>query len=207
MNEGYSEVLHSIASSEPTPGGGSVAALALAHAHSLAIMVSRLTLSKEKWADGHEAAEYVISESLRDLEYALLLADMDAQAFDRVMDAYRLPRGDDDEKDTRSKTIRAATICAAEAPLDTATKALSLLSNLETLCVSCNSNALTDLASSAELSYTAVNIAAMNVRINLDYIEGEDVDILSSRIYTVVDESSTSVGRVRSMVKERLGWT
>ena len=206
MNEGYSEVLHSIASSEPTPGGGSVAALSLAHAHSLAIMVSRLTLSKEKWADGHEAAEYVISESLRDLEYALILADMDAQAFDRVMAAYRLPRGDDDEKITRSQAIRTATICAAEAPLDTATKALALLSNLETLCVSCNSNALTDLASSAELSYTAVNIAAMNVRINLDFIEGEDVDILSSRIHGVVDASSTSVEKVRSKVKERLGW-
>ena len=43
MNEGYKEVLRSIASSEPTPGGGSVAALALAHAHSLAMMVARLT--------------------------------------------------------------------------------------------------------------------------------------------------------------------
>lgn len=207
MNEGYSEVLHSIASSEPTPGGGSVAALSLAHAHSLAIMVSRLTLNKEKWADGHEAAEYVISESLRDLEYALLLADMDAQAFDQVMEAYRLPRGDDDEKDMRSQAIRIATICAAEAPLDTATKALELLSNLETLCVSCNSNTLTDLASSAELSYTAVNIAAMNVRINLDFIEGEDVNILFSRINGVVDASRTSVEKVRSKVKERLGWT
>ena len=54
MNEGYKEVLRSIASSEPTPGGGSVAALALAHAHSLAMMVARLTEGKKKWADGHE---------------------------------------------------------------------------------------------------------------------------------------------------------
>ena len=53
MNEGYKEVLRSIASSEPTPGGGSVAALALAHAHSLAMMVARLTEGKKKWADGH----------------------------------------------------------------------------------------------------------------------------------------------------------
>ena len=63
MNEGYEDVLQSIASSEPTPGGGSVAALSLAHAHSLAIMVARLTVGKEKWSDGHEAAESVISNS------------------------------------------------------------------------------------------------------------------------------------------------
>ena len=78
---------------------------------------------------------------------------------------------------------------------------------IPTLCVSCNSNALTDLASSAELSFTTVNIAAMNVRINLDFIEGEDVDILSSRINGVVDASRTSVEKVRSKVNERLGWT
>jgi formiminotetrahydrofolate cyclodeaminase len=47
MNDGYSQVLSSIASSDPTPGGGSVAALSLAHAQSLAIMVSRLTLGKQ----------------------------------------------------------------------------------------------------------------------------------------------------------------
>ena len=207
MNEGYSKVLHSISSSEPTPGGGSVAALSLAHAHSLAIMVSRLTLINEKWADGHEAAESVISESLVDLEYSLTLAELDARAFDQVMSAYRLPRGDEDEKVFRNKAIRDATICAAQTPLDTAIKALELLSNLETLCVSCNSNALTDLAASAELSWTAVNIAAMNVRINIDSIGGEDVDMISSRIDGVVDASRDSLKKVRLKVNERLGWT
>ena len=44
MNDGYLKILNSIASSSPTPGGGSVAALSLAHAHSLSAMVSRLTL-------------------------------------------------------------------------------------------------------------------------------------------------------------------
>ena len=56
MNEGYNEVLRSIGSSDPTPGGGSVAALSLAHAHSLAMMVARLTEGKDKWAEGHDVA-------------------------------------------------------------------------------------------------------------------------------------------------------
>ena len=206
MNEGYEEILQSIASSDPTPGGGSVAALSLAHAHSLAIMVSRLTVGKEKWADGHEAAESVISNSHTGLGVALLLADRDAEAFDNVMAAYRLPRDSEEEKENRKNSIRLATIGAAEAPLETAAEALELLSDIEALSSSCNSNALTDLASAAELSHTAVTIASMNVRINLDFIEGDDVEDLSSRIDEVVKESTGSLDRIRSNVSKRLGW-
>ncbi len=74
MNEGYSNVLESIASSDPTPGGGSVAALALAHAHALALMVSRLTSGRERWKEGHDAAEMVISSSETGMKHAQDLA-------------------------------------------------------------------------------------------------------------------------------------
>ena len=206
MNEGYKEVLRSIASSEPTPGGGSVAALALAHAHSLAMMVARLTEGKKKWADGHETAQSVISESQAGLAESLRLAEIDAEAFESVMAAYRLPRETEEEKEIRKKSIRDATIGAAEAPLATASSARRLLSSLERLCESCNENALTDLASSSELCLSAVKIAAMNVRINLDFIDGDDVDRLSSQIDKVVRQSTTSAEAIALKVNERLGW-
>ncbi|MBJ07520.1 MAG: hypothetical protein CMB60_00480 [Euryarchaeota archaeon] len=206
MNEGYKEVLRSIASSEPTPGGGSVAALALAHAHSLAMMVARLTEGKKKWADGHETAQSVISESQAGLAESLRLAEIDAEAFESVMSAYRLPRETEEEKEIRKKSIRDATIGAAEAPLATASSARRLLSSLERLCESCNENALTDLASSSELCLSAVKIAAMNVRINLDFIDGDDVDRLSSQIDKVVQQSTTSAEAIALKVNERLGW-
>ena len=206
MNEGYKEVLRSIASSEPTPGGGSVAALALAHAHSLAMMVARLTEGKKKWSDGHETAQSVISESQAGLAESLRLAEIDAEAFESVMSAYRLPRETEEEKEIRKKSIRDATIGAAEAPLATASSARRLLSSLERLCESCNENALTDLASSSELCLSAVKIAAMNVRINLDFIDGDDVDRLSSQIDKVVQQSTTSAEAIALKVNERLGW-
>ena len=190
MNEGYNEVLRSIGSSDPTPGGGSVAALSLAHAHSLAMMVARLTEGKDKWAEGHEVAKSVISESQVGLAEAMRLAEIDAEAFDTVMSAYRLPRETNEQKVERKKMIRDATIGAAEAPLATASSAMELLSNLEGLCVSCNANALTDLASASELSLSAVKIAAMNVRINLDFIEGDDVDRLASQIEKVIQKKT-----------------
>jgi formiminotetrahydrofolate cyclodeaminase len=199
MNEGYREVLSSIGSSEPTPGGGSVAALSLAHAHSLALMVARLTIGKEKWEEGHKAAQSVISKSQVGVEEAIRLAKIDAEAFDSVMSAYRLPRESEGQKEARKSIIRAATIGAASS-------ASELLSSLEIMCTSCNSNALTDLASASELALSAVNMAAMNVRINLDFIKGEDVERLASQINEVVLKSSTSADAIRLNVNERLGW-
>ena len=206
MNEGYEEVLRAIASSDPTPGGGSVAALSLAHAQSLAVMVARLTVGKEKWADGHKMADSIISKWGSKIAFAIGLAEKDSDAFDRVIEAYRLPRGDEMENELRKSSIREATMGAAQAPFETATEALDLLSDIEPFIHSCNSNALTDLASAAELSGSAVKIASMNVRINLDFIEGEDVDVLSKSLDVVVGESSTKLESIRSNVSERLGW-
>lgn len=206
MNDGYMDVLRSIASSEPTPGGGSVAALSLAHAHSLSLMVARLTLAKEKWVEGHDAAKATIELSEPALEEAILLAISDSEAFESVMSAYRLPKETEDEKKQRSEEIRNATIGAALAPLNTASSAQKLLSNLEKQSASCNPNALTDLASASEMALSAAKIASLNVRINLEYIEGEDVDLLTSKINTAVERCKKSANNVELMVNKRLDW-
>ena len=206
MNDGYMDVLRSIASSEPTPGGGSVAALSLAHAHSLSLMVARLTLAKEKWVEGHDAAKATIELSEPALEEAILLAISDSEAFESVMSAYRLPKETVDEKKQRSEEIRNATIGAALAPLNTASSAQKLLSNLEKQSASCNPNALTDLASASEMALSAAKIASLNVRINLEYIEGEDVDLLTSKINAAVERCKKSANNVELMVNKRLDW-
>ena len=206
MNEGYMDILRSIASSEPTPGGGSVAALSLAHAHSLSLMVARLTLANDKWADGHDAAKTSIELSETGLEESILLAISDSEAFESVMSAYRLPRATEIEKNQRSEEIRNATIGAALAPLNTASSAQKLLSNLEKQCASCNPNALTDLASASKLALSATKIASLNVRINLEYIQGEDVALLNSKIEKTVKAATKSANIVAQTVNERLEW-
>ena len=206
MNEGYMDILRSIASSEPTPGGGSVAALSLAHAHSLSLMVARLTLANDKWADGHDAAKTSIELSETGLEESILLAISDSEAFESVMSAYRLPKATEIEKKQRSEEIRNATIGAALAPLNTASSAQKLLSNLEKQCASCNPNALTDLASASEMALSAAKIASLNVRINLEYIQGEDVALLNSKIEKAVEGAIKSANNVALTVKQRLEW-
>ena len=206
MNEGYSQVLGAISSSSPTPGGGSVAALALAHAHSLALMVARLTLAREKWSEGHSAAEFVISFSEPGVEFALILAENDAQAFDDVMRAYRLPKGDDSEISVRKAAIRNATLGAAAVPEETASAAVKFLESIIDLAMFGNTNAMTDLAASAELANTATNIAAMNVKINLDSLEGEEAEEMAVRLDALLMSSNDFVESIRSIVSERLGW-
>ena len=206
MNEGYKEILSQISSSSPTPGGGSVAALVLAHAHSLALMVARLSKGRKISAAGVEAADAVILSSESGADRAIVLAEKDAEAFDAVMRAYRLPKGDESDVSARNGEIRNATWGAAAVPLETAFEACELLVSIQKLAEHGNLNALTDLAASAELANTAAQIAAMNVRINLYSIEGEDVENEAARIERLLATSNELVGMIRSIVSERLGW-
>ena len=206
MNDGYSDVLGNIASSEPTPGGGSVAALTLAHAHALALMVSRLTTGREKWKDGHNAAEIVISSSEKGMKLAQDLAWEDAAAFNRVMDAYRMPKDSDSEKEARKESIKSATIGAAMSPMAIVEESLSLIGSITELAKFGNSNALTDLFSSAELARTAAVIASLNVRINLDSVSKHDSEELSSRLSIFIDEVNSEYMTISDIISERLGW-
>ena len=206
MNEGYAEILSRIASSDPTPGGGSVAAMALAHAHALAVMVSRLTLGRDKWKDGHAAAEEIIANSEEGIEASIIMAQDDAESFDRVMMAYRLPRNNEDEIESRKASIRDATIGAANSPLKIANSSLQLLESIIDLAKFGNSNALTDLAASAELAKASFVIASMNVRINLDSIDGKECESISSRLSSLESDVNTRYSNLREIIDERLGW-
>ncbi len=205
MNDGYLDILNSIASSNPTPGGGSVAALSLAHAHSLATMVSHLTLKSDKWSDGHEIANHILQLSDKRIQNSISLADKDAEAFDAVMIAYRLPKAEDGS-DSRSEAIRKATIGAALAPLETINASLDLMNELLELSRNCNANALTDLAASAELAHSAAKIAELNVMINTQYINGDDVDMIDHDTKLAISECNELGLALRATYTERLGW-
>ena len=204
MNDGYVSVLNDISSDSPTPGGGTVAALTLAHANSLALMVARLTLAKEKWLDGHIVAEKIIRFSEQSQKISLALAKADADAFDKVMSAYRLPKSDGQEKEIRNEAILSATIGAANTPLSITKESFVLLSMLPDLARFGNSNAITDLASASELAYTAIYIASLNVKINVDSMNDEELN----KIQVVSDEflsnSKILIDDIRAIVAERM---
>ena len=207
MNKGYEDVLSSISSSNPTPGGGSVSALILSHAHSLATMVARLTSGRDKWSDGQVIAEEMISKSEESIETSLRLAKEDALAFDSVMNSYRLPKDTDELKETRKEAIFDSTINAASVPLEIMHEASNLLNDIINLAKFGNLNALTDLLGSAELAYSSSKIASLNVRINLDSINsGDQKEDLKAQVLELTLLTKERYEIINKIIMERLQW-
>lgn len=207
MNEGYRQIIDSISSPDPTPGGGSVSALVLSHAHSLALMVSRLTLGKEKWADGQSISKKIISSSSQGVESSLDLAKKDATAFDMVMDSYRLPKDTEALKETRKKSIQKSTIRAATVPLEIMRESTKLMETITDLARYGNSNALTDLLGAADLAKTSTTIASYNVRINLDDLDPcDEKTSITNELDKLERTNVESYKVIRNVILERLKW-
>ena len=207
MNEGYRQIIDSISSPDPTPGGGSVSALVLSHAHSLALMVSRLTLGKERWADGQSISKKIISSSSQGVESSLDLAKKDATAFDMVMDSYRLPKDTEALKETRKKSIQKSTIRAATVPLEIMRESTKLMETITDLARYGNSNALTDLLGAADLAKTSTTIASYNVRINLDDLDPcDEKTSITNELDKLARTNIESYKVIRNVILERLKW-
>ena len=204
MNDGYMSILESIGSDSPTPGGGTVAALTLAHAHSLAAMVSRLTVGKNKWQEGHQISNLIIDSSVESLERAISLAKEDSLAFDKVMDSYRMAKSNDEEIESRKLAILQSTIEAAQTPSKIAEEGLKLLSILPDLARFGNLNAITDLAASSELAYSAVYIASLNVKINVDSMSDEKLNNIQNNTTIILTKSEELIMLIREIVSRRM---
>ena len=204
MNDGYMSILESIGSESPTPGGGTVAALTLAHAHSLAAMVSRLTVGKNKWQEGHLISNLIIDSSTESLDRAISLAKEDSLAFDKVMNSYRMAKSNDEEIKSRKLAILQSTIGAAQTPSEIAEEGFKLLSLLPDLARFGNLNAITDLAASSELAYAAVYIASLNVKINVDSMSDEKLENIQNNTTIILTKSEELIMLIREIVSRRM---
>jgi len=158
-----------VASREPTPGGGASAAVAVALAAALTAMAARF--SADHLADAETIADR--AEELRNR--VMPLAQADAAAYGRVLDAYRTPR-DDDEK--RRRRIREALSEAADVPLSIAEVGVEVAGNAARLVEEGNPNLRGDAVTAAALAKAGVRAAATLVEINVS-AGGADDDRLS----------------------------
>jgi glutamate formiminotransferase/formiminotetrahydrofolate cyclodeaminase len=160
-------LMDQIAAATPTPGGGTVAAVAGALATCLATMVANLSIGKKKYA-GHVEALRTAKRDAEGLRGDLLaLGRRDADSFDAVLKAGRLPQGNDAETAERDRALAAAGLEAARVPLATATACLRVV-EVATLVARCgNTNAITDAGTAGLLARAAGEGALLNVEINL----------------------------------------
>ena len=173
MECSLAEFQDALASSDPTPGGGTAAAVALGQAAALTKMVVGLTLGKDKWQDGWGDAEkaLLIVDSIYSRAGELALLDSDA--FDEVMAAFRMSKSSEEEVLTRRQSIRMATLKAAEVPFETVQLGMKLLSAHQGLAQRGNANAVSDVGVAALLASAAVKGALFNVEINLQSLPDE----------------------------------
>lgn len=162
-----------LASSDPTPGGGTAAAVALGQASALTRMVAQLTLGKEKWKEGWSAAEKAELIVQQTYQRAGELAQLDSDAFDQVMAAFRMSKNSDEEINIRRTAIRQATLKASEIPYETVELGMKLLACQEALAQTGNGNAVSDVGVAALLTSAAIKGALFNVEINLQSLPEE----------------------------------
>ena len=168
------EFLENLASSKPAPGGGSAAAVAGALAAALSSMVANLTIGKEQYKDVEGAFEGILEKAEVLRKEFLQAIGEDIEAYNKVMDAYGLPRETEEEKKKRRETIQSALKGATEPPFKMAELAGDVLELSKECSLSGNSHAVTDAGASAILAQAAARTALLNVDINLSSISDSD---------------------------------
>ncbi len=163
-----------LASPSPTPGGGGIAALAGALSAGLLSMVCNLTVGREKYAGVQEEVKKLLAESEELRGQLLQLVDADAQAFNQIMEGYRLPKGTEEEKQTRSARIQEATLEASRVPLEIARKCARLVELADPAARMTNVQAIGDVAMAAYLAEGALRGAVINIDINLRSVKDQE---------------------------------
>ncbi len=163
-----------LASGVPTPGGGSASALAGCLAASLGAMVCELTLGRAKYEAVRPEMERALAALGGMRKDLLALVDRDADAYDEVSRAMKLPKETPEEKRARQEALGRATQFATEIPVKTAETCLAVLEQVKEVAGKGNANAVSDAGVAAHLAHTGVTGAILNVRINLPGIPDRD---------------------------------
>ena len=205
IDKKLSNFLDELASNSPTPGGGSVAALAGALGAALISMVGNLTVGKKKYEDVEEDIKKIISSSEK-LRYELSqLIEEDVKVFNNFMATYKMPKETEDEKKMRTEKIQEALIKAAKVPLRVAYKCLDILNLSKEVAEKGNANVVSDAGVAVLMAEAALESAILNVKINLRMIKDEKVRTeLSSSIKEILLKEKGQKEKVLEIVEEKI---
>lgn len=203
--ESLSSFVASVASSTPTPGGGSVVAHVGALAAALAQMVAGLTIGKKKYA-AVEGEMREIGTRAASLGGRLAnLVEADATAYGAVSEAYNLPKEPADAAAARNRAIERALIGAAEVPLETARLCGEVAELAGLVAARGNANAVSDAGVAALLADAACRGAAYNVRINIAALPDRAVGAsLAAEAQRIAAETSKRAANVVELVEKEI---
>ena len=177
-------------SESPAPGGGSISAYCGAMGAALATMVANLSANKRGWDDKWEEYSNWAEKGLAYQEQLLDLVDEDTKAFNKIMDAFKLPKESTSEKEKRNNAIQEATKNAILTPFKVMEVALNSMDVIKKMAEIGNPNSITDACVAGLCARTSIRGAFLNVQINcIDYNDKSFVDKITIKGEKILDSA------------------
>ncbi len=199
------QYVHELAGGDPTPGGGSAAALIGALGAALVSMVGNLTVGRKKYAAVEAEMQEMIQSVGKLQEQLLLLCSQDTEAYDMVMAAYKLPKATAEEKAARKQAIDESLRAACGVPLQIADAAIGVLRLAEQAGKQGNVNAISDAAVGGIAAHAALHSALLNVRINLKSLPQDGwAEQTAARVAELVQQGNQLHQTVQCICDEKL---
>ena len=197
--------LDELASPSPAPGGGSVAALAGAMGAALTSMVCNLTIGKKKYAGVQEDMKSILAQA-EDLRGKFAgLVDKDTDAFNKVMEAFSLPKDTEPQIALRRAAINEATKEATLIPLEVMKHCIDAMALAQEVAANGNPNSVSDAGVSALLLHAACEGAALNVKINLNSLaDAEFVGWKRDDVESLLKTSKMMLEEAMEIVAEKM---
>ena len=193
------------ASESPAPGGGSVSAYIAALGVSLGTMVANLSSHKAGWDERWEEFSVWAEKGQKLKDELLYLVDEDTRAFNRIMDAFSLPKGSDEEKALRTAAIQEATRYAIEVPFRTMQRACEAFEIIRAMVETGNPNSVTDAGVGALCIRSAVIGAYLNVKVNgAGFKDKAFLDEIMKQADELVQKAKTAEDEILLAVNEKI---
>jgi glutamate formiminotransferase/formiminotetrahydrofolate cyclodeaminase len=194
------------ASESPAPGGGSIAAYVGSLGISLATMVANLSSHKKGWDERWEEFSNWAEKGQKIKDELIKLVDADTAAFNRIMNAFALPKGNEEEKKQRSQAIQEATKFAIEVPFKVMELSFESLEIIKAMAEFGNPNSASDAGVGALCARTAVMGAFMNVRINAaGYDDKKFVEEIVAKGKLIEHKTQATELEILIIVNEKIG--
>jgi glutamate formiminotransferase/formiminotetrahydrofolate cyclodeaminase len=193
------------ASESPAPGGGSISAYMGAMGAALGTMVANLSAHKRGWDDRWEEFSDQADKGMHFVHALNRMVDEDTRSFNHIMDAFAMPKNSEEEKNSRSVAIQAATRYATQVPFQVMQLALESMEVIEYLAVNGNPNSVSDAGVGALAARSAVMGAYLNVQINARDLKDRDFaeDILG-RAAEMEKQAIENEMRILEIVRKRI---
>lgn len=210
IEKSLKEYVEAVLSKEPTPGGGSVSALAGSLGAALTTMVGNLTIGRKIYEELDAETKELMDKNFKELHTSIerlnSIIDEDTKAFDKVMEAFKMPKETEEEKKARSEAIQEGYKVALEVPLRCAEECFNVLKLQNVFANYGNVNAITDVGVGALLAAVGLEGAILNVKINLQSIKDEEFrNKIQEKIDNLMAEGMKLKEETMEIVYKRLG--